>query len=92
MKEETENITKETFTNKKFYIILSGNIFLGLLIFLFLTTNLEWNNKKWRSLYIVDENFITNIKGYPYQHNEFDIEISFVYFVLFSVGVVPSVV
>lgn len=45
MKEETENITKETFTNKKFYIILSGNIFLGLLIFLFLTTNLEWNNK-----------------------------------------------
>ena len=35
----------------------------------------NWNNKKWRSLYIVDENFITNIKGYPYQHNEFDIEI-----------------
>ena len=28
----------------------------------------EWNNKKWRCLFIVDKNFIINVKGYPY-HN-----------------------
>lgn len=27
---------------------------------------LEWNNKKWRELYIVSSDFITNVKGYPY--------------------------
>lgn len=26
-----------------------------------------WNNKKWRSLFIVTPDMITNIKGYPYQ-------------------------
>ena len=29
--------------------------------------NFEWNNKKWRSLYIVTPKMISNIKGYPYQ-------------------------
>lgn len=28
-----------------------------------------WNSKKWRSLFIVDENFIINVKGYPYQND-----------------------
>lgn len=32
----------------------------------------EWNNKKWRSLYIVHPEFITSIKGYPYQIPEVD--------------------
>ena len=32
--------------------------------------NLTWNNKKWRELYIVSNEIITNIKGYPYQSNE----------------------
>lgn len=34
--------------------------------------NYTWNNKKWRSLYIVDRDIITNIKGYPYQLPEID--------------------
>lgn len=29
----------------------------------------NWNSKKWRSLFIVDPNFIANIKGYPYQND-----------------------
>lgn len=28
--------------------------------------NYEWNKKKWRELFIVDKNFISGIKGYPY--------------------------
>ena len=28
-----------------------------------------WNSKKWRSLFVVDENFIINVKGYPYQND-----------------------
>lgn len=28
--------------------------------------NYEWNKKKWRELFIVDKNFISSIKGYPY--------------------------
>ena len=32
----------------------------------------KWSNKKWRSLYIVTNDFITNIKGYPYQVAEVD--------------------
>ena len=35
----------------------------------------DWNSKKWRSLYIVSEDFITNVKGYPFQSDSFDIEI-----------------
>ena len=30
----------------------------------------KWNNKKWRQLFIVDENCIMGIKAYPYQHIE----------------------
>lgn len=32
----------------------------------------SWNNKKWRSLYIFDEDFITNVKDYPYFSEKFD--------------------
>lgn len=35
----------------------------------------DWNSKKWRSLYIVSEDFIANVKGYPFQSDSFDIEI-----------------
>jgi len=28
---------------------------------------IDWNNKKWRSLFIINSAFITNVKGYPYQ-------------------------
>lgn len=28
-----------------------------------------WNNKKWRQLFIVQEDYIVGVKGYPYQHN-----------------------
>ncbi len=31
-----------------------------------------WNGKKWRNLFIVDYDFITSIKGYPYQNREMD--------------------
>lgn len=29
-----------------------------------------WSNKKWRSLYVVDDRIITEIKGYPYQSSD----------------------
>lgn len=29
-----------------------------------------WNNKKWRSLFIVEDDLITNIKAYPYENSE----------------------
>ena len=32
----------------------------------------EWNNKKWRCLFIVDENFICKVKSYPYQNDQFE--------------------
>ena len=35
----------------------------------------EWNGKKWRNLFIVTEDFITGIKGYPYQNADFDIRV-----------------
>lgn len=31
--------------------------------------NDEWNSKKWRCLFIVDKDFIINIKGYPYENS-----------------------
>ena len=31
-----------------------------------ITRELTWNNKKWRELYIVTSDVITNVKGYPY--------------------------
>lgn len=30
--------------------------------------HIPWSNKKWRELFIVDEDFITSIKGYPYSN------------------------
>ena len=30
-----------------------------------------WNSKKWRSLFVIDSNVISSIKGYPYQNAEF---------------------
>lgn len=33
-------------------------------------SNWTWSNKKWRELFIVTENVISGIKGYPYQSNE----------------------
>ena len=32
-----------------------------------------WNGKKWRNLFIVDRDFITAVKGYPYQSTDMDI-------------------
>lgn len=29
----------------------------------------EWNSKKWRSLFIVDKDFIINVRSYPYDNN-----------------------
>ena len=34
--------------------------------------NYVWNNKKWRELFIVNENIISNVKGYPYQSDILD--------------------
>lgn len=35
----------------------------------------EWNNKKWRELFIVDQDFISGIKGYPYHNEELEKEV-----------------
>lgn len=32
----------------------------------------QWNNKKWRELFIVTKDIISNVKGYPYLNDEFD--------------------
>lgn len=32
-------------------------------------TTIDWTNKKWRQLFIVDEHILTSVKGYPY-YNE----------------------
>lgn len=34
----------------------------------------QWNNKRWRELFIVDESSITAIKGYPYWNRELEKE------------------
>lgn len=34
-----------------------------------------WTNKKWRELYIVDKNIITNVKGYPYCNSNLTEEV-----------------
>ena len=33
----------------------------------------SWNSKKWRNLFIVNDEFITSIKGYPYQSSDLDV-------------------
>ena len=35
-----------------------------------ITPNSTWNNKIWRELYVVDDKFISSIKGYPYENLE----------------------
>lgn len=34
---------------------------------LYKCSNWEWNNKRWRCLFIVDKNFICGVKQYPYE-------------------------
>ena len=34
--------------------------------------NYQWNNKKWRELFIISQDIISNIKGYPYIDDSFD--------------------
>lgn len=34
-----------------------------------------WNNKKFRSLYVINEDLITNVKGYPYKSDEISTEL-----------------
>lgn len=34
-----------------------------------LTSDITWNNKKWRELFVVDKNIISGVRGYPY-YNE----------------------
>lgn len=35
----------------------------------------EWNSKKWRQLFIVDKEYISSIKGYPYANNDLSIAV-----------------
>jgi hypothetical protein len=35
----------------------------------------EWNNKKWRQLFIADERLIASIKGYPYNNEALENEV-----------------
>ena len=28
----------------------------------------KWNSKRWRSLFVINDDIITSVKGYPYQH------------------------
>lgn len=37
---------------------------------MYMPGNNSWNNKKWRELYIVNDEIITNIKAYPYCNEE----------------------
>ena len=37
-----------------------------------ISDDFEWNSKKWRSLYIVDRDIISNVLSYPYENEEFD--------------------
>ena len=38
--------------------------------------DLNWNNKKWRQLFIVDKKVILGIKSYPYYNDELTMEIT----------------
>lgn len=35
----------------------------------------KWNNKKWRCLFIVDDNLICKVKSYPYQNDQFERDV-----------------
>lgn len=39
---------------------------------IYITDNFQWNNKKWRILLLATPQFITAIKGYPYQNDELE--------------------
>lgn len=39
------------------------------------SVNMDWNNKKWRQLFIVTKDFITGVKGYPYHNLELEKEV-----------------
>ena len=39
------------------------------------TEDLSWNNKKWRELYIVTPDIVTNVKGYPYCNSNLTTEV-----------------
>ena len=35
----------------------------------------DWNSKKWRELFVVDEELIAGIKGYPYQCPQLEVQV-----------------
>lgn len=37
-------------------------------------TDFIWNSKKWRELFIINDDLITGVKGYPYQNETFEDE------------------
>ena len=39
------------------------------------TGTFEWNNKKWRQLFVVDNDFIASVKAYPYESQELTTEV-----------------
>lgn len=39
------------------------------------TRTFEWNNKKWRQLFVVDSDFIASVKAYPYESPELTTEV-----------------
>lgn len=41
----------------------------------FVMDDFEWNNKKWRELFVVNHEIITHIKGYPYCNEHLDEEV-----------------
>lgn len=40
-----------------------------------LTDDFYWNSKKWRQLFIINEDLITSVKGYPNHNSELSLEI-----------------
>ncbi len=41
-----------------------------------ITPSYAWNNKQWRKLFIVDENLITGVRGYPQEYTDLDILVA----------------
>lgn len=37
-----------------------------------ITADCDWSNKKWRELFVVNENIAIGVKGYPYQSDELE--------------------
>lgn len=38
-------------------------------------SNYEWNNKKWRKLYVVTPEVLLGVRGYPYENPRFDFKV-----------------